>query len=190
MTQHTVKLADCPAQAWRNGGGQTQELLTWPRTAPGRDDWWLRVSVARIATDGPFSAFPGVQRWFAVIQGAGVALEFADEEVVLTESSPPLRFDGARAPGCKLRAGPTQDLNLMVRSDAGLGRMSAAQPGSVLSGPCLWRGLYLAQAALVDLGQGAEPLPPGTLVWSDASTHAPWQVLSAQQAWWLTLEAR
>lgn len=190
MTQHKVQLADCPPQAWRNGGGQTQALLTWPATASGYDDWWVRVSVARISADGPFSAFPGVQRWFAVVQGAGVALEFADEEVTLTKSSPPLSFDGARAPGCKLLGGPTQDLNFMVRSEAGPGRMSAAHPGSALSGPHPWRGLYVAQAALVDLGQGAETLPAGTLLWSDARTPAPWQVLKAPQAWWLNLEAR
>jgi environmental stress-induced protein Ves len=34
----------------------------------------LRISVAEITRDGPFSAFAGVQRWFAVLEGAGVML--------------------------------------------------------------------------------------------------------------------
>lgn len=59
---------DCPAMPWRNGGGQTRELLTWPAgSAP--DQWQLRISRADIDYDGPFSAFPGVQRWFAVLKG-------------------------------------------------------------------------------------------------------------------------
>ena len=51
---HTVALADVPAQAWRNGGGTMRELLAWPDAS----DWQLRVSVAEIEADGPFSAFP------------------------------------------------------------------------------------------------------------------------------------
>mgnify|MGYP003694612933 CR=1 FL=1 len=34
----------------------------------------MRVSVADVATDGPFSTFAGVDRWFAVLDGAGVVL--------------------------------------------------------------------------------------------------------------------
>ena len=59
-----------PPQPWRNGGGVTRELLAWPDGG----DWRVRVSVADIDADGPFSAFPGVERWFAVLEGAGVAL--------------------------------------------------------------------------------------------------------------------
>jgi environmental stress-induced protein Ves len=51
----TVRLADCPFVPWRNGGGRTRELLAWPSA----EDWQLRVSVAEIEADGPFSAFPG-----------------------------------------------------------------------------------------------------------------------------------
>ncbi|MFG5407966.1 HutD family protein [Piscinibacter sakaiensis] len=41
-----------PAQPWRNGGGHTRELWTWPADGP----WQARLSVADIAADGPFSA--------------------------------------------------------------------------------------------------------------------------------------
>jgi environmental stress-induced protein Ves len=41
-----------------------------PRPASGK----LRISVAAITRDGPFSAFAGVQRWFAVLRGDGVML--------------------------------------------------------------------------------------------------------------------
>ena len=56
---------------WKNGGGTTRELLSWP---PGVADWHWRISVAQVETEGPFSRFDGVQRWFAVLDGEGVEL--------------------------------------------------------------------------------------------------------------------
>jgi len=65
-----IRVADVPRQRWRNGGGWTRELLA----APDPQAWQLRVSVADIECDGAFSMYPGVVRWFAVLQGEGVAL--------------------------------------------------------------------------------------------------------------------
>src|SRR5690554_3842924 len=98
-------------QPWRNGGGQTRELLTWPEG----NDWQLRISVADIETDGPFSAFDGVQRWFTVLHGPGVELKFTDAKHVLRCGDDPLKFDGGEFPYCQLLDGPTRDLNLMAR---------------------------------------------------------------------------
>ena len=67
-----VRLQDQAAIPWRNGGGTTRDLLTWP--APG-DGWQLRVSVALIDRSGLFSVFGGVSRWFTVLDGAGVHLD-------------------------------------------------------------------------------------------------------------------
>ena len=91
-------------RAWRNGGGRTRELLAWPAAG----DWCLRISRADIESDGPFSAFPRVERWFAVLSGAGVVLTFADGERELAPGAAPLRFDGAVAPVCRLLDGPTR----------------------------------------------------------------------------------
>ena len=66
----TVRTDDLRPQPWRNGGGTTRELLV----RPAGHTWQVRVSVADVVADGPFSAFPGVSRWFAVIDGEGVAL--------------------------------------------------------------------------------------------------------------------
>jgi len=98
---------------WKNGGGVTRELLRLP--ADGGDDWTLRISVADIAADGPFSPFPGVTRWFAVLEGDGVRLAFPERTLNIGRGDAPLRFDGADAPGCTLLGGPTRDLNVMVR---------------------------------------------------------------------------
>jgi uncharacterized protein len=110
----TVRLADCPALPWRNGGGHTHELLAWPSAA----DWQLRVSVAEIAADGPFSPYPGIDRWFAVLGGAGVVLALPQGEITLRPGSAAVAFAGETAPACRLIDGPTHDLNLMRRRGA------------------------------------------------------------------------
>jgi len=115
MTPHAVPLDSVQPQPWRNGGGTTRELLAWPQGAP----WNARVSVADIDADGPFSAFPGVERWFAVIEGRGVELDFGEANQRITRDDQPVRFDGARAPMCRLLDGPTRDLNLMLRGARG-----------------------------------------------------------------------
>ena len=108
---NVVQLADCPFVPWRNGGGRTRELLMWP----GANGWLLRVSVAEIEADGPFSRFPGIDRWFAVLGGAGVVLTLPQGEVTLRPGSAAVAFAGETAPACRLIDGPTRDLNLMWR---------------------------------------------------------------------------
>ena len=56
---------------------------------PDARGWQVRVSVAEIGQDGPFSAFPGVTRWFTVLKGAGVELDFAGRPVRLTRTTAP-----------------------------------------------------------------------------------------------------
>ena len=120
---HSVALADAVASPWRNGGGVTRELVTWP----GGGDWAWRLSVADVERDGPFSAFHGVARWFAVLEGAGVRLDVDGQAHELTADSAPLAFDGAAATGCTLIDGPTRDFNLMTvrgRASASMQRVT------------------------------------------------------------------
>jgi len=142
-TQPTaVCAADVALQAWRNGGGSTRELLAWPAGA----DWRLRLSLADITADGPFSAFPGVQRWFAVTGGAGVVLMLADGERRLTPHGEPICFDGAEAPECRLVEGATRDLNLMLRHGA-RGCLRRAPSGVPWSEAWPWRACFTTGAA-------------------------------------------
>jgi hypothetical protein len=142
-------LADAiPPQPWRNGGGATRELLAWP----AGPDWRLRISLADIDRDGPFSPFPGVKRHFAVLQGGGVRLGLAGQTLSLDPSSPPLGFDGALAPDCALIAGPTRDLNLMLR---GLdGGMWHAEPGLAAAPAGAWLAFFCGGAVTLDFPQG------------------------------------
>ncbi|MBI3156464.1 MAG: HutD family protein [Burkholderiales bacterium] len=187
-------MAATAPEPWRNGGGTTRVLLTWPGGPGTAAPWQLRISVAEIAADGPFSPFPGVERWFAVVAGAGVQLGLPGGVATLRAGDDPLHFDGEAAPGCTLLAGPTQDLNLMVRHDAGQAGMAPARPGATLPAGLLWRGLYAADAATLEPGggaDGAQQLPAGTLLWSDAADDqaTPWTLRDAQRAWWLWVQA-
>jgi hypothetical protein len=120
-----VRVDDIAPQRRRNGGGLTRELFTWPSA----DAWRLRVSVADVAADGPFSSFPDVERWFAVIDGHGVELTIDGTPHRLTAAGVPLRFHGAAPAACRLLDGPTRDLNLMLRDARGsMFRAMADQP--------------------------------------------------------------
>jgi uncharacterized protein len=179
---HQMLLERCPTQAWRNGGGSTRELLAWPTPAA----WQLRVSVARIDRDGPFSAYPGVQRWFVVLQGAGVRLHWPQAVQNATRGSGVLVFDGSQAPGCTLIDGPTLDLNLMLQG--GTGALLSAQPGQAWSSTAVLRGLFTFSTALLQRAGATLPLPPGTLAWCDNSNAEPWTAQADNEplrAWWL-----
>ncbi len=203
---HTVALANCRVEPWRNGGGSTQTLLCWPSAA----DWQLRMSVARIDQDGPFSAFPGLMRWFAVIQGGGVRLraeqtwgpdrdtpavtgvkttpgatgahaEFFGPGLTVRVGDAPLAFDGAWAPDCSCLNGPTQDLNFMVQAVAGDSIMASAQPGDAgLQGCTRWRGLYSASPLLLLVDGQPHTVGAHSLVWSDAAGPQDWRIALPQ----------
>lgn len=171
-------------QPWRNGGGHTRELLAWP---PGAD-WQVRISRADIEADGPFSAFPDVQRWFVVLEGAGVALHFADGQKLLYRGDAPFAFDGAAAPLCTLLDGPTQDLNLMVRR--GQGRLQAVTAGKSWNTAHAAQGLYTSVAGAWSNGMRSETLAAHTLLWNhgdhtDLWTFTPETRSRPTQAWWI-----
>jgi uncharacterized protein len=186
-----VCLDDVPPQPWKNGGGSTQELLAWPTVT----DWLVRVSVARIEQDGPFSAFPGIDRWFAVISGAGVQLEIAGAMRAVGMQSAPLHFDGADAPACALVDGPTQDLNLMVRRSAGDGGMQLVVTDQPWISDAGLRAVYAADAVVLhSAATGAVTLPAGALAWSERAAGDAWRIRGdgmgdPPRAWWLSFNA-
>ena len=119
-------------ERWKNGLGWTREILRWPRDA---EDWDWRLSIAEVDKDGPFSAFPGVDRELVLLSGEGMRLRFEDgEEVTLNPPHDRVRFSGERALQAELVAGPTRDLNLMWRRD----RVEASLLHRPLVGPMLF----------------------------------------------------
>ena len=117
-----LRAADRIATPWKNGGGTTREVAAFPPGA-GLDAFAWRISLADIAADGPFSAFPGVDRVLTVIDGAGLVLDVEGRTVTLDAASPPLAFPGEAKVAARPAGGPIRDLNLMVRRDAGQGRV-------------------------------------------------------------------
>lgn len=186
MTPRLVHLLDVPAQPWRNGGGVTRELLT----SPAGESWQLRISVAEIDADGPFSRYPGVERWFTVLQGQGVELTIDGAVHRLTRGDMPLRFDGVAAAYARLIDGPTRDLNLMLRGAGGTMQCAtdgeAWQPSAAAS--C---GLFSAVAGHCQAGGDlpATDVPPYTLLWFDAApsslTFTAGQRPAGLIGWWL-----
>ena len=179
-----VRLDDLPRQPWRNGGGTTRELLTWPDAA----DWQVRVSAADVQQDGAFSAYPGVQRWIVVLKGSGLALDIDAVAHRLDRNAAPLCFDGAAATHCRLLDGPTLDLNLMLR---GLpGRLLPALDGAPWQPTLEQCGLFATVPGRCRCADGADTaLPAYALLWFDraptALTFEAAQRPSAATGWWL-----
>lgn len=100
---------------WKNGGGDTREIMASPSGATLDSlDW--RVSLATVASDGPFSVFNGIQRTLCVIRGAGIRLQVGSDPIAtLLEDSAPYSFDGEAMTSATLIDGPIVDLNVMSR---------------------------------------------------------------------------
>jgi len=181
-----IRLADVAPQPWRNGHGSMRELLV--RGAEGGPG--LRISVADIGRDCPFSTYPGLDRWFAVIEGAGVVLHFADGPRRVTSDDPPLQFGGADAPACTLVDGPTRALNLMLRGVAG--RLARAADGGDWTPRAACAGLFATAAGNCDADGTSHAVPAGALLWFDdaPSTMRFTPAAHAATSWWLAADAR
>ena len=179
-----VRVSDAAPVPWKNGGGVTRELLRVG--ADGPDDWTLRISVADIAADGPFSPFEGITRWFAVLDGPGVRLRWPGRALHLHPGDAPLRFDGADAPDCTLLGGATRDLNVMVRRDLADVLVTAAPPlAAAEPGISPGFGFFALRAATLH-GAGEAPiaLPAWSLAWCEppfACAQA-WRIEPSQDA--------
>lgn len=100
---------------WKNGRGQTTELLAWPR--PEAYEW--RLSMAPVNEDGAFSDFAGFQRTLILLRGNGLHLTHdANDTQVLRQRFDIARFDGGARTFAQLEDGPILDFNLMVRTPA------------------------------------------------------------------------
>lgn len=100
--------------AWKNGGGETTEIIVSPPEA-SMDDFDWRISMATVTQDGAFSSFPGVDRTLAVLSGEGIELTVADRPVVtLLPTSLPHTFPADVDSSASLMGGAVADLNVMT----------------------------------------------------------------------------
>jgi environmental stress-induced protein Ves len=112
MAGRILRQAEYQAMPWKNGGGTTTEIFKTV-AADGTTLW--RLSIADVASDGPFSAFPGIDRWIMVVEGKGMELTISGQGTKRIENLfEPLAFSGDAETTCKLINGPIRDFNLMV----------------------------------------------------------------------------
>ncbi|MET9673086.1 HutD family protein [Streptomyces sp. NPDC006482] len=110
---HHFDVDSLTAGRWLNGGGATREIASRP---VGSDAFGWRASVADIDRDGPFSAFPGVDRTLTLLAGDGVRLVSPGEfDQALVRAGEPFGFSGDLSLTAELPGGACRVLNIMAR---------------------------------------------------------------------------
>lgn len=106
--------ADYRRMPWKNGGGSTLELIQ-EALPDGGFNW--RLSIADVATAGPFSTFEGIDRQIMLVSGNGMVLSFGQDAppAVIAKPLKPHAFKGEWVTDCRLIDGVIQDFNVMVR---------------------------------------------------------------------------
>ncbi|MFT4266569.1 MAG: HutD family protein [Xenophilus sp.] len=164
-------VARLPATPWKNGGGSTREIACWPVGA-GFEAFDWRVSIASIASSGPFSVFMGVDRVITLLEGDGVQLQGPGVAHRLDAVLQPFAFSGDAPIDCTLLGGPSTDFNVMSRR----GRVRAEL--RVLRGdtdlPAAPHGLLLALCGRWQAGDEALAAQQG-LWWAGADRAWPLQ---------------
>jgi environmental stress-induced protein Ves len=138
---------------WANGGGSTREVAIDPPGASLATGFRWRVSRAHVATDGPFSVLPGVDRSLWLHRGDGMVLAFAEHTVALDRAGQRVDFAGEANVHATLLGGPCDDVNVMVardavRADCELRELAA---GERLDVPAAPQQLLLALAGAFDV---------------------------------------
>jgi hypothetical protein len=127
-TQCVLSPADYHSMPWKNGGGHTTEIATFPAGSDFASFIW-RVSIAEVVQDGPFSPFPGVDRSLVLLAGGGIRLTGDEAPIELRTAFEPIDFSGESSLHCSLPAGPVRDFNLMVRRGAARGTIVVCRHG-------------------------------------------------------------
>ncbi|MEV6684750.1 HutD family protein [Streptomyces sp. NPDC051130] len=148
-----LRAAGRPAAPWKNGGGVTREIAAWPEGA-GMEDFLWRASLADVSADGPFSAFPGVDRTLTLAEGAGMDLTIGGVRRVVDERFAPQRFPGDRPTQCRLLGGPVVNFNVMYRREAVEAEVAVVRGDVALAVPPRATLLVVALDAPAVLGDG------------------------------------
>lgn len=114
MEARVIRNEDLVRVPWKNGGGTTAEVAAFPEGADFETFGW-RVSMADVASDGPFSVFPGIDRTLILVEGGGIELDVEGVAYRLDATAPKLSFSGDDRTGGRLLSGPIRDLNVMTR---------------------------------------------------------------------------
>lgn len=104
-----------PVSLWRNGAGETREICCFP---PATRDFSWRASIASIASNGEFSAFPGVDRVITLLEGGEVTLDAGRAFCHTLKHHQPYGFAGDLTVKAVLTEGQmSMDFNVMTRRE-------------------------------------------------------------------------
>jgi len=144
---------------WKNGGGETAEIAAFPEGA-GFDAFLWRISMAKVATSGPFSVFPGIDRTLSVLTGEAITLAFEGRaSVPLNRASAPYSFAADLAVSGTVSGAGITDLNVMSRRGAARHHVSRMRLEGVQGVTPLGTTLMvLALEAAISIRSGAERL--------------------------------
>ncbi|WP_104134934.1 HutD family protein [Cryobacterium sp. Y62] len=120
---HIIRYDALRPVPWRNGGGTTREVASFPA---GAVDFDWRISIANVTAAGDFSTFPGVDRILTVIEGELMVVTVDGTEHAM-EQYRPFRFSGDSVTSCALPVGDTKDLNVMARQGVVKGFLSIVE---------------------------------------------------------------
>lgn len=197
MPVHFFDRQQLPATPWKNGGGVTREIVCQPPGA-GMDSFDWRVSIAHIASDGPFSRFEQVDRVITLLEGAGVRLHSRDGTVDHWLDRPwePFSFSGEAPVQGDLIAGDCHDFNVMTRR--GRCRAQVVVHREAGSLPVTGAGLVMVLAGRWQLRSTSSALSDATGPRADVRAErdtdpgadpgvdqdAAWRLAAQQGLWW------
>jgi uncharacterized protein len=173
-----IRAREYVTRPWKNGGGTTREIVTFPEGS-GYDTFEWLISAAHVGGDGPFSIFPEVDRSMAILSGAAMTLHgLGAAPVALTPETAPYAFAGDVPVTATLANGPVEDLNLMTRRGTyrhAMRRVAMGAPVALLSRGVLAvfaeRGAVRAKSAsgAVEAAEGDTVLCESDVVLSGSS---------------------
>jgi hypothetical protein len=105
---------------WANGRGTSYEIASDRNEA---EEWTWRLAMAPVKEDGPFSRIECVNRFLAVVEGAGMLLS-VDRKKLQCQPMQVVRFRGDAITEAMLTDGPILDVNLMIRRKEADGEMT------------------------------------------------------------------
>lgn len=176
---------------WKNGGGLTHEIFRFPEAA---GDWQWRISIAEIASDGPFSAFPGCDRELLLLSGAGMRLQYGDRSETLQTPYDTIRFSGEEPAEAFLLNGPTVDFNaIWRRGEVTITLERRAMIGNLWCIPepgVSWFVYFLSGQGRIKSDPDSSVIEAGDAVWLAPERDKPRLVLEAHgEALWLKITA-
>jgi environmental stress-induced protein Ves len=139
---------------WANGCGTSFEIAS-DRSDAG--EWTWRLAMAPVNEDGPFSRIECVNRFVAVVEGAGMLLS-VDRKKLQCRPMQVVQFRGDAMTDATLTDGAITDINLMIRRKEADGEMAIFSEAGPLNGASIV--VAIGGSAQVQYGESMIDLEP------------------------------